>query len=300
MDNLKKPVKIIDSHMHLWDLSLQKNSWLIGPVEEFFLGDYSNLQKNYLINDYHKDNQNFNIEKTVFVQAGWDRNDICGEANWINQINDGLIGAIVPYADLSANNAAENLAQLAQIPLVRGIRQIIAWHPDNYFCACEKNFLEDPCWLKQFKLLEQYQLSFDLQIYPLQTDLAYRLIQNHPNITFAIEHCLQPTAHDNDILQQWEKQIAKLANLPNAYMKISGMNLFNHNFEFETAKRLFETLVHYFSPERCMVGSNFPVEKLYVSFDQLFESFIVLAQQYTQEEQDALFYGTAKKFYRIT
>jgi predicted TIM-barrel fold metal-dependent hydrolase len=159
--------------------------------------------------------------------------------------------------------------------------------------------LEDKTWRENFKLLHKYSLTFDLQIYPEQVDQAYELMRTHSNVNAVIEHILQPSTHDPISIKHWEKKLAKLATLPNIFIKLSGMNLFVHTFHFETLKTLFETVVHYFSPYRCMIGSNFPVEKLYVSFDKLFASLLKITQQYSQEEQKALFYETAKKFYRI-
>lgn len=290
---------MIDSHIHLWDLSLNKNPWLFESAKESFLGNISPLRKNYLINDYIKDSQNFNIEKVVHIQAGWDQIDLLGEAIWLNQFHTELLGGIVSYANLTSSTFNDELAQLAEIPLIKGIRQIIGWHTNPYFRTCEKNYLEDKTWLENFKLLHKYSLTFDLQIYPEQTDQAYELIKTNPNVGVVIEHILQLNSHDPISIKHWEEKLAKLATLPNIFMKLSGMNLFVHTFHFETLKTLFETVVHYFSPYRCMIGSNFPVEKLYISFDELFESFLKITQQYSQAEQKALFYETAKKFYRV-
>lgn len=290
---------IIDSHMHLWDLSLKKHSWLLEPSADFFLGDYSALKKNYLLADYRQDSQNFNVEKTVYVQAGWDRNDLLGEAKWINQINDGLIGAIVTYADLSQPNIEEQLEQLSQIPLVRGIRQIAAWHQDPIYCSCEKNFVIDPTWQKNLSTLKNYDLVFDLQIFPEQTDAAYELIKNNEHITFVIEHVLQPIQHDQNALQAWQIAVNKLAKLPNTFMKLSGIFLFTHQVEIANIHFLIENCIDAFSPERCLFGSNFPVEKLFISFDQLYKLFFSVGKQYSGAEQAALFYNTAKKIYRL-
>lgn len=291
--------KIIDSHMHIWDLSFGKFAWLCSPENESFLGDYSPLKQNYLIPDYRHDSRNFPIEKAVYVQAGWDSTDPIGEAKWISEINDGLFGAIISYANLTHESISQQLEELSQYSLVRGIRQIIAWHTNAFLRGTEQNYLENPLWRKHFALLEKHRFVFDMQIFPEQIDSAYKLIKNHPNIPVIIEHILQPIAYDTHTLKKWKKGLTKLAQLPNTFIKLSGMNLFVHDCAFTQFKQLFETCVEHFSTKRSMIGSNFPVEKLFLTFDQLFEQFMQVIAQYSAVEQNDLLYQTAKEVYRI-
>ncbi len=291
--------KIIDSHMHLWDLSLKKHAWLQEPMAGSFLWDYTSLTQNYLPEDYLADTQGFAVEKTVYVQAGWDQKDPLGEVTWVEAVGGDSLGAMVPYVDLSSKNAARELAQLAEHPLVRGVRQIVAWHQNPVWRACERDFLDDPIWGQQFKLLAQHQFTFDLQIYPEQAEQAYQLLKKHPHIPVVIEHSMMLQSHEYAALREWEKKIKRLAELPQVCIKISGLNLFVHDASLPAYKPLLETMVHHFSPSRCMIGSNFPVERLFVPFSSLFQAFFQMAGQYSPSERDALFYETARGFYRI-
>ena len=67
-------IPIIDAHHHFWDLDKNYYPFLSDhDVENFFLGDYNNLKKNYLPENYRKDTINHNIIGTIHCEAEWDR-----------------------------------------------------------------------------------------------------------------------------------------------------------------------------------------------------------------------------------
>jgi predicted TIM-barrel fold metal-dependent hydrolase len=48
-----------------------------------------------------------------------------------------------------------------------------------------------------------------------------------------------------------------------------------------------------------MFGSNFHVERLFVTLPKLFRTYRRAVEDYTLAEQDAMFAGTAERVYRI-
>ena len=48
-----------------------------------------------------------------------------------------------------------------------------------------------------------------------------------------------------------------------------------------------------------MFGSNFPVDKLYGSFDTLYRSFESIVASFSESEQDRLFRDNALRDYRL-
>lgn len=289
--------------MHLWDLSLNKNAWLTSEINDNrFLGDYSAIRKNYLLDDYFNDIKNFNIKKTVYVQAGWDENDALGEVKWITQTNSERKhpSAIVAYVDLSKNDVPKDLESLTNSsPLVKGIRQLTSWHENSAYRNCSEDYLNNPTWTKQLSLLEKFNLAFDLQIYAEQAERAFEIVSKNQGIPIAIEHAMQPINREKDYLLYWKKQLKKLAELPNTVIKLSGLGMFNHHWSTDNFRQLLEPIIEIFTPARCMIGSNFPVDKLYGSFDKTYHAYIEITSQYSASEQHALFYKTADDFYML-
>ena len=78
--------------------------------------------------------------------------------------------AIVGHCDLSSSDVESVLKRHCQSNRMRGIRQILNYHPDNmiYSEAPHDNFLTDPQWLKGLALLEKYNLSFEMHVLPRQ------------------------------------------------------------------------------------------------------------------------------------
>lgn len=294
-------MKIIDSHIHLWDLSLKKHAWLLEKPGDSFLGDYSPLQTSYLPANYQNDAKAHQVEKTVHIQAGWSRDDLLGEVQWLTELNQtlGSPDAIIAYANLTSTQLETELNALSQFPLVKSIRQIIAWHANPYYRSCDADYLNDAKWQQGFAKLAQHGLCFDLQIFPEQASAAYQLGKLNPQVPIVIEHALQPIQHDSEYLAYWRRQLAKLAELPNFYLKLSGLHLFNHQPDHLVIKNILEICVEIFTPSRCMFGSNFPIEKLFVSYDELMNFYLAFADQYLAYEREQLFYQTAKQFYRL-
>lgn len=296
---------IIDSHCHLWDLSLNKHPWLTPsePSDRVIasFNQFDTIKKDYVLVQYQSDCQAYPIQKMVHIQAGWDRADLLGETQWLTQLHQqqGLPHAMVAYANLMSPTIEQDLAALAAFPLVKGIRQIVAWSRNADYQACEHDFLNDARWQHNFALLERYGLSFDLQIYPEQAEQAYDLLARYPGIPVVIEHLLQPILHTPEYLAFWRRQLARLASLPQVSIKLSGAFSFEHSPSPALFKYLLTSAIDCFGPERCLFGSNFPVEGRFTDFDTLLQRTLQAIEDYSATQQHDLLYGSAARFYRI-
>ncbi len=57
--------------------------------------------------------------------------------------------------------------------------------------------------------------------------------------------------------------------------------------------------IGWFGVERCMFASNFPVDKLMGSYDELWKSFAEIAASFSETEQRKLFHDNAARYYRL-
>ena len=141
-----------------------------GHRHDFFMGDDSAINRDYLPADYRRDaaEEDFAIVlTTVHCEAEWERDDQLGETRWVSAMHEqhGLPGAIVAHAWFDAPNAAETIAAQAANPLVRGIRSkpITAASP-NGITPGAPGTMQDERWLRGFALLEKHGLSWDLRV----------------------------------------------------------------------------------------------------------------------------------------
>ena len=91
----------------------------------------------------------------------------------------------------------------------------------------------------------------------------------------------------------------RLAACPNVVSKLSGLGTFIHRNDPAHIASVLNETVGLFGAERCLFGSNFPIEKLWSSYRELVNAFITAAAPLRPEQRDAIFKGTAMRVYRI-
>ena len=161
---------IIDAHHHFWNLDSGplRYPWLQDSNHEpFFLGDNTEIRRNYLPADYRREAANHNIVQTVHVEAECDRSQQLAETEWLTQINaaHGMPSAIVAHAWFHTDDAEDMLARQAAFPLVRGIRSKPVTRPaPNASSPGLPGSMQDPAWLAGLRLLRKFDLSWDLRV----------------------------------------------------------------------------------------------------------------------------------------
>lgn len=292
--------EIIDAHHHLCDFS-RSYPWLQGPAEPFrYHGDDRPLRRNYLIEDYLADAKGFTLAGSVHIENG--AADPLWEADWIQSVHErsGLPSVQVARASLDEPGVRSRLERLATIPSVRGVRDILNWHPDSrYTHTSRPDLITDPGWLEGFSCLSSLGLSFDLQVFPDQLDQAAQLAANHPDTTIILDHAGMPIHRDSISLRDWRTGMKKMAKQPNVVTKISALGTNDHSWTTASIRPIILDTIELFGPHRTMFGSNFPVDGLYSSFTALYTAFDDITAAMTADERRHLFAETAGKTYGI-
>ena len=302
MDN----IKIVDAHHHLWDLNNAdtKYSWLMVTEGEAFFGDYAAIRKSYLLEDYIEDAKNQNIIKSVHVQAEHDDDKPVNETAWLQNLADThsskLPNAIVAFADFSKNNVSEILDAHQEYKNTRGIRQILSYNKDEpKYSHATEDFMKDSSWVENFKHIRNRNLSFDIQIYKHQMEDAVNLANKYNDVLFILNHTGEPCYQSKEYIESWEQNMTKLAKCENVVAKISGLGMFDPNWTIDSTRIFVEKTIQIFGIERCMFASNFPVDKIFNSFDTYWNSFKEITKNYSENDKKLLFSSNAEKYYRI-
>lgn len=302
MDN----IKIVDAHHHLWDLNNKdtKYSWLMVTEGEAFFGDYAAIRKNYLLEDYIEDTKNQNIIKSVHVQAEHDDDKPVNETAWLQNLADThsskLPNAIVAFADFSKNNVSEILDAHQEYKNTRGIRQILSYNKDEpKYSHATEDFMKNSTWVENFKYIRNRNLSFDIQIYKHQMEDAVNLANKYNDVLFILNHTGEPCYQSKEYIESWEQNMKKLAKCENVVAKISGLGMFDPNWTIDSTRIFVEKTIQIFGIERCMFASNFPVDKIFNSFDTYWNSFKEITKNYSENDKKLLFSSNAEKYYRI-
>jgi predicted TIM-barrel fold metal-dependent hydrolase len=294
-----QPYRVIDAHHHLWSLEDGQYTWLQKPpAGPTMLGDYAAIRHTYSTDDYLDDSHSLQLVGAVQVEAGSD--DPIGEARWLDAQTAalGVPATVVAACRLEEPNAEEALASHAALEHVRGIRQMLNWHRQPVFRATERDLLDDEDWRRGFALLERYCLSFDLQVLPNQLEAAARLARDFPTTLLVLNHGAMVGL--DDLVDRAERSVGlrRLAATENVVVKISGFGINRTNRSSSAMERWFDELIEVFGPDRCMLGSDFPVDKLYTQGNPLVD-LCRLASRLSPDEDRAVRIGTAARVYRI-
>jgi predicted TIM-barrel fold metal-dependent hydrolase len=302
MDN----IQIVDAHHHLWDLNNKhtKYSWLMVKEGEAFFGDYAAIRKSYLLEDYLEDSKNQNIIKSVHVQAEHDDDKPVNETAWLQNLADthssNLPSAIVAYADFSKNNISEVLDAHQEYKNTRGIRQILSYHKEEpKYSHAPEDFMKNSVWVENFKNIRNRNLSFDIQIYKHQMQDAVDLATKYDDVLFILNHTGEPCYQTEEYIYSWNENMKKLASCENIVTKISGLGMFDPQWTIDSTRIFVEKTIQIFGIERCMFASNFPVDKIFNTFDNYWNSFKEITKDYSVNDKKLLFSSNAEKYYRI-
>ncbi|MCH8884179.1 MAG: amidohydrolase family protein, partial [SAR324 cluster bacterium] len=97
----------------------------------------------------------------------------------------------------------------------------------------------------------------------------------------------------------WREAIARLAEAPNAVVKISGLGVPGRPWTVEANRRIVLDTIALFGVERCMFASNFPVDSLVAGFDTLFGGFQAIVAHLPRADRQRLFHDNAVRYYRL-
>jgi predicted TIM-barrel fold metal-dependent hydrolase len=293
--------QIVDAHHHIW--RRQDVPWLLGPIVPRIFGPYEAICRDYPVSEYLADIAPAGVTRSVYVQANWAKERFEDEVKWVQQAADetGWPHAIVGYADLLVDDVRAQLDRLSRYSRLRGIRMQLHWHANpQYRFAAKPDLMREPQFRRNMSYLAQYGLSFDLQVFASQMEDAAELASEFSATTFILQHAGMLEDLSAIGRAAWRQGMMKLARRPNVVCKLSGLGTFIHKVDGGQIGEIARETIGIFGADRCLFGSNFPIEKLWSSYDGLIKAYRAALAGCPLVAQDDIFSGTAKRVYRIT
>ena len=328
---------IIDPHHHLWDFPLAPGQEE-GSLENRYGGN------RYLLDQLLEDivGGGHNVVATVFIEChsmyradGPEHLRPVGETEFVNGTaaicaagrygNLRACAGIVGLADLTLGGAVDEVLQAhiaAGAGRFRGIRHAAGWDasPDvrNSHTKPPEGLFLDATFREGFARLAANNLSFEAWLYHTQLADAVDLAKGFPDTRIVLNHFGGPlgvgpyAGRHAELMPQWKADIAALAECPNVYAKLGGINMALNGFDWHKRERppgaeeliaatgdYYKHAIDCFGPKRCMFESNFPVDKTSCSYEVLWNAFKRMAADFSESEKTAMFHDTAKNFYRL-
>jgi predicted TIM-barrel fold metal-dependent hydrolase len=120
-----------------------------------------------------------------------------------------------------------------------------------------------------------------------------------PDTTLVLNHTGLPADRGAEAISGWKRALRELAACPNAAIKISGLGVPGARWSADLNREVVLSAIEIFGPARAMFASNFPVDGLCATFDEIYSGFREIAGSFPAMEQRALFHDNALRIYAM-
>ncbi len=282
---------IVDTHLHLWDLSKFRLSWINDDLKP-------TIGKNFLLDDYAQHTRGQNVAKAVYMEVDVDVDQQDAEIAFISDLcrrGDTVLKAAVFSGRPASPQFGEYLARHRNNSYIRGLRQVL------HGPSTPRGYCLEPAFVAGIRQLGKIGWSFDLCMRSTELFDAAKLIEQCPDTRFVLDHCGNASMQVDD-LTQWQRDIETLARHKNVIGKVSGI-IASAKRDQWTVDRLAKIVNHtlgVFGPDRVVFGGDWPVCLLGAELAQWIEALRTIIRERPVVEQRKLLHDNAVAFYRLT
>ena len=191
------------------------------------------------------------FDGTVAVQA---RQNL-EETRWLLELADqnNFIKGVVGWVDLRSPELRAQLEKFSRHPKLVGVRHVVHDEPDD-------NFMLQPEFRRGIAQLREFDLTYDLLLFPKHLPVAVKLVEEFPDQPFVLDHIAKPRIGEK-LFSPWREDLATLATFPNVACKLSGMVTETKWQQWQPHEfhRYLDIVMEAFGPQRVMIGSDWPV-----------------------------------------
>ena len=290
---------IIDCNVHLWDQRDNPVFWLSDrTLVRDMLGDYDGLPDAYALPDYRRETRGYDVRGVIWSDAG--AADPLAAADWASrqQAGDGappVIG-LVTLGDLASADFAGLVEGCRQRPLVRSVR--IRLVPGLSGPAGGGDLLDDRLVRDNLTLLASAGLVATVEAASSQLGTVTRLAAQFPDLKIVIDHFGWPApGPDGGGLSGHAGRLASLAAAGNVATRIDAIGTIFGDWTLAQIRPWLLEVTGIFGPQRCMLGSDLPIENLRSGFSTLYAAYDAIFSGFSDNERAMLFHRTAERWY---
>ncbi|WP_116953531.1 amidohydrolase family protein [Jiangella endophytica] len=286
-DTLVAQRPIVDAHHHLWSRARHPQTWIDPVVMAAIDADFGH-------HDLAAEASHEGVMETVVVQS------IASESETAELLalasGSWLVGGVVGWVDLTAADIAERLDRLRDAPggdRLVGIRHLVQDEADP-------SFLDRADVRRGIAAVGAAGMVFDLLVRDHQLPGAIRLARELPEVVFVLDHLGKPAIRGGD-LDDWARDLAELARLPNTTAKLSGL-VTEADWSAWTPSTLrpaVSTALETFGPRRLMFGSDWPVCLLASSYRGWVSTLTELLEECDETTRALIWHSTARRVYGL-
>ena len=279
---------VVDAHHHFWDTSSPDFAydWMTDALAAI-RGRFGPDELRPLLGQR-------SVDCTILVQALPSPR----ETAWFLETagTTDFVAGVVGWVDLTDPRIEEALAQLRDRPdgtKLVGIRHQAQDEPDP-------GWLARPDVQRGVAAVGRAGLAYDILILSHQLPAAVELVRSQPDCRFVLDHIAKPDIKGR-VLEPWATHMQQLAELPNVWVKVSGMieEADWQAWRTEDLRPYVGRVLDWFGPERLMFGSNWPVCLVAGSYAQVHDALLDALGDVSAAERDRILGGNAIGAYQL-
>jgi predicted TIM-barrel fold metal-dependent hydrolase len=282
-------MKIIDPHLHLFDLEQGDFHWL-KPSHAPFWPDKEKINRNFSESDLELPSP-FALTGFVHIEAGFDNQQPWREIQWLES------HCTLPFKSIAGIDLqltplkfSKMIEQLKVFDSVIGVRDILDENAVTY--------LSNPQVQSNLALLAKQQLIFELQM-PIDNSVSVNLLADilcqNPSLLIVINHAGWPPQQGSDAteaehehqhqheVQQWKEGIQLLSQFEQCTIKCSGYEMTDRNYSVQWQQRTIKQCIEAFGVNRVMLASNFPLCTFHSSYQKFWQQQLTSTELSTDE-----------------
>lgn len=275
----------IDAHQHFWSYNRDEYGW-IGDNMALLKGDF-------LPPDLKSELANAGFDGSVAVQA----RQTIEETRWLLQLSEkfDFIKGVVGWVDLrSEDSLRRQLDEFCKSEKFVGVRHVVHDEPED-------NFMLHDEFLKGISILKEYDLTYDLLLFPKHLPLARVVVEMFPDQKFVIDHISKPLVKSH-ILDPWKEDIKAIAEFSNVYCKLSGMvtEADWEKWKPDDFQPYLDVVSNAFGTDRIMTGSDWPVCLAAGSYKDVIAVIENYIAGFPMQVQEKILGSNCSEFYNLS
>lgn len=295
------PGPIVDANVHLWDNARNPVFWLTDrSLVRDLIGDYDALPDTYTLRDYELETASLDVSGVVWSDAGAE--DPVAAAEWVSEQDGGrgFVRGLVSLGDPTQAGFAHLLEALDRVPIVSSVRVRLAAGlvaDGAQHLSPRQAYLDQPLVSEHLDTMTRRGLVATIEATADQLDVVAHVADAKPDLRIVVDHFGWPTDLSDPGRTAHLARLSELASRPNVATRIDALGTIFGAWDVETLRAWLPPVVDAFGADRCMLGSDLPIERLRSSVDGVYASYATVFADGATHDRQELLHGTAERWY---
>jgi predicted TIM-barrel fold metal-dependent hydrolase len=293
LDDITEP--FIDAHVHFWDHAVAGLRWrfLEPDFEHPRLKNTQSLDMpRFGPDELRAEAGPLAPDRVVHVQCA-QADDLVLETRFLDGLaaDTGWPDAIVAGARIREAGVATLLERHAASPRVRGIRDLSV-----------QSAVAPTDVAEAFDSAAALGLSVELMLPPEHHRSIIAVAERWPDVTIVLGHAGQPALRTPEYLASWAASLREVASSTHrVVLKISAVaSSADPSWTVASLRPVVLAAIEAFGPDRCMLATNWPIDRLYGTYQGLVRAYLDIAAELAPSERAAVLAGTAARVHGLS